>query len=81
MKYLVFSTSEEAIQAEADISALLNLPRVGLNAETNEEAYSCQMTTCWAIPKQIKDGRWVIPSLNETGIEAESDWFINWEQP
>ncbi len=32
-------------------------------------------TTAWAIPQQIADGRWVFPSLDETGEDAGNDWW------
>lgn len=34
-------------------------------------------TTAWAIPVQISDGRWVFPSPDDGGVEAETDWFPN----
>lgn len=32
-------------------------------------------TTAWATPRQISDGRWVIVSPDETGVDAQPDWW------
>lgn len=34
-------------------------------------------TTAWAVPMQINDGRWVFPSPDDGGVEAETDLFPN----
>lgn len=33
------------------------------------------LTTRWAIPQQITDGRWVFPSPDDEGVEAGADWW------
>ena len=67
MKYLVFQTEQEALEAEAAISLAMGFAKPGINAasgEVNTEA----ITERWAIPQQIQDGRWVFPSYDENGV-------------
>lgn len=64
MKYLVFNTEQEAIDAETQISLSMSFA-----------VDSSAVTKQWAIPHQIADGRWVFESPDHTGVEAEEDWF------
>ena len=75
MKYRVFDTAAEAIAAEAQVAAAIGCPKVGVNAKTGLPALQAQVTERWAIPQQIVDGRWVIPSPDDTGVEPEPDWW------
>ena len=74
MRYLIFTTEAEAQAAEAAISAAMGLPAPGINAATGEPDWSA-MTLRWAEPRQIADGRWVIPSPDDTGEEAQPGWW------
>jgi hypothetical protein len=77
MKYRVFDTEAEAEAAQALIFSSMVV------AETrNGQPVLEPVTTRWAIPQQITDGRWVIPSPDETGVEASPDWWpASWGQP
>jgi hypothetical protein len=75
MKYLIFATESEALAADAQISATMGLPKPGINAATGEPDWSAP-TLRWAIPRQILDGRWVIPSPDDSGIEGEIGWWV-----
>jgi hypothetical protein len=46
----------------------------GVNARTGEVVPDA-LTTRWASPQQIADGRWVFASPDDTGIEAQADWW------
>jgi hypothetical protein len=59
VKYRIFNTEAEAIEAEAAIS----------------EVQPDVLTVRWAIPVQISDGRWVFPSPDDKGVEAAPDWW------
>ena len=74
MKYLVFAAETEALAADATISAAMGLPRIGINCGTGEPDPSAP-TVRWAIPRQITDGRWVIPSPDDGGVDAEPGWW------
>lgn len=74
MKYLVFNTLQEAEAAEALISQQMGYPRAGINARSGDDEPSI-VTDRWAVPQQILDGRWVLPSPDEQGVEASNDWF------
>jgi hypothetical protein len=74
MLYRVFTTESEAIAAEAVISAAMGYPKPGINAATGEVEPDC-ITERWAVPQQIADGRWVFPSPDDEGVEADEDWF------
>ena len=74
MKYLIFDTEAEALAAEAQISAEIGYSKPGINAATGEVVPDV-LTTRWAAPQQIADGRWVFESPNDDGVEAESDWW------
>jgi hypothetical protein len=75
MKYLVFDTEQEALDAEASISRAMGYAKPGVNAATGEPVPDV-LTLRWAIPRQIADGRWVFPSPDDEGVEASDDWFI-----
>lgn len=74
MKYRVFNTEAEAIAAEAQISADMGYSKPGVNAATHEVVPDA-LTVRWAVPQQITDGRWVFPSPDATGVEAEESWW------
>ena len=74
MKYKVFATEAEALVAEKAISESLGYSKPGVNAKTGETVHDV-LTLRWAVPQQISDGRWVIPSPDEDGVEAEENWF------
>lgn len=74
MKYRIFDTEAEAIAAEAQVSADIGCPKPGINAATGEVVPDV-LTTRWAILQQITDGRWVFPSLDDTGVEADPGWW------
>jgi hypothetical protein len=75
MKYLIFATESEALAADATISAAMGLPRIGTNCGTGEPDPGAP-TLRWAIPRQILDGRWVIPSPDDSGVEGEIGWWV-----
>ena len=75
MKYRVFDTEEQALAAEAQVSVALGYIKVGVNAATGLPDPTAQATERWAIPQQITDGRWVFPSNDDTGVEAEPSWW------
>lgn len=75
MKYRVFATEQEALDAEAQVSANMGLAKVGVNAKTGKPDPNATGTERWAIPQQIADGRWVFPSPDDEGEEASEDWF------
>jgi hypothetical protein len=74
MKYRIFETEEEAIAAEAAISAAMGYAKPGINAATGEVVPDA-ITTRWAVPQQIQDGRWVFVSPDNVGEEADANWF------
>lgn len=74
MKYRVFNTKLEALEAEAAISLSMGYAKPGINAATSE-IMSEALTVQWADVQQIKDGRWVFVSPDDEGVEAEEDWF------
>ena len=76
MKYLVFLTEQEALEAEAAISESRGFSKPGVNAATGEIDLNA-LTVRWAEPQQIKDGRWVIPSPDDNGEEAGDWWETN----
>jgi len=47
----------------------------GKNAATLEWNTEEGHTTAWAIPVQITDGRWVFPSPDDEGEEAQPNWW------
>jgi len=73
MKYLVFNTEAEAEAAEAVISQSMGYPQAGVSALSGD-AEPMVITERWAIPRQIVDGRWIIPSPDDQGVEASDDW-------
>lgn len=74
MKYRVFNTEQEALDAEKAISEARGYSKPGVNAKTGEPVPEA-VTTRWAVPKQIQDGRWVFPSPDDEGEEASEEWF------
>jgi uncharacterized membrane-anchored protein len=75
MRWLVFATESEALAADAAISAAMGLPKPGINAATGEFDWTAP-TLRWSVPRQINDGRWVIPSPDEQGVEGEPGWWV-----
>jgi hypothetical protein len=75
MKYRVFDTEDEALAAEAQIAETIGCIKVGVNAKTGQPEPDKQVTERWAIPQQISDGRWVLPSPDDTGVDAGEDWW------
>ena len=75
MKYRVFNTEQEALDAEAQVAKEIGCTKVGVNAKTGLPEPEKQVTERWAIPRQIQDGRWVFVSPDDTGEEAGDDWF------
>ena len=75
MKYRIFTTEAEAVAAEAQVALDIGCIKIGVNAKTGLPAPDAQATERWAIPQQITDGRWVFPSLDDTGVESESGWW------
>jgi hypothetical protein len=75
MKYHVFNTESEALAAEAQVAQAIGCAKVGINAKTGLPAPDAQVTERWAIPQQITDGRWVFPSPDDIGVEAQADWW------
>jgi hypothetical protein len=74
MKYLVFNTESEALQAEAAISVSMGYAKAGINAATGEIVPNI-LTVKWADVQEIADGRWVFASPNDEGVEAGYNWF------
>ena len=70
MKYHIFDAEAEAIEAEATITAAMIFARPSVD-EIGED----YITSRWAIPQQIADGRWVFPSPDEQGVEYDPEWF------
>jgi hypothetical protein len=75
MKYRVFDTEAEAVAAEALVAAEIGCVKVGINAKTGLPAPTAQVTERWAVPVQIADGRWVFPSPDDEGVEADPGWW------
>lgn len=78
MKYRVFASEQEAVDAEKAISQIMGLAKVGINAKTGLPDLNAAKTERWAIPQQIQDGSWVFPSPDSEGVEAQEDW---WPKP
>lgn len=74
MRYRVFKTYEQAVAAERQISQDIGYEKPGINAASGA-VVSNALTVRWAIPQQIRDGRWVFESPDDDGVEAEADWF------
>ena len=81
MKYRIFDTEAEAVAAEAQVAHDIGCIKVGTNAKTGQPEPDKQATERWAIPTQIVDGRWVFPSPDETGVEAEAGWWPEEDAP
>ena len=75
MKYRVFNTEQEALDAEEAIAAAIGCVKVGTNAKTGEPEPDKQRTVRWAIPQQIQDGRWVFVSPDDVGENPGDDWW------
>lgn len=65
MNLLIFDTEQEAIDAEAEISKQMGLPKYGINVATQEVDLTSIETERWDIPRQLEDGKWAITSPNE----------------
>jgi hypothetical protein len=78
MKYRVFDTEQAAIAAEQAISEAMGYSKPGINAKTGEVVPNV-LTTRWAVPQQIQDGRWVFPSPDDEGVESDPSWFATTE--
>jgi hypothetical protein len=76
-KYLIFNTFEQAEVAARNIDRSMGLdnPVYNKNAATGATDFNSQPTLCWAVPRQIVDGRWVVLSPNSEGISADPAWF------
>jgi len=74
MKYRVFATEQEALDAEKAISEELGYAKPGVNAATGEIVPTA-LTLRWAEVQQIQDGRWVFVSPDDQGEEAADDWW------
>lgn len=72
MRWLIYDTQSEAEAADAAISAAMGLPRPGVNAATGEPDFDV-VTSRWAAPQELRDGRWTIPSPDEAGVELPDD--------
>ena len=79
MKYRVFDTEAEAIIAEKAISDGMGYAKPGINAATGAVVPEA-VTSRWAIPVQIADGRWVFASPDDTGVDASEIVFVQPEQ-
>ena len=80
MKYKVFATEAEALEAEAAISKAMGYAKPGVNAKTGQLVHDV-LTLRWAVPQQITDGRWIFPSPDDEGIESEASWWPVEETP
>jgi len=61
IKHLVFSTEQEAIDADERVSTLAGFPRFGRNAKTGELALDKQATENWAMPfRRRTDHKWCV---------------------
>jgi hypothetical protein len=74
MKYRVYDTEQEALDVEHTISMEMGYSKPGTNAATGE-IVSDVLTTRWAVPQQIVDGRWVFLSPNDEGEESDPSWW------
>lgn len=77
MKYRVFNTKEEAETAEKLISQQMGFVKAGTNLATGEVVESA-VTTSWAVPVELQDGRWAFISPDDQGEEEQSEW---WPEP
>lgn len=55
--YQVFDTEAEAITAEAQIREAMG--------------FAGSITSRWAVPVPLSDGRWAIPSTDGTGVAVD----------
>ena len=75
MKYQVFDTEAEAIIAEKAISDDMGYEKPGVNAATGAVVPEA-VTSRWAIPVQIANGKWVFASPDDTGVDASEIVFV-----
>ena len=75
MLYRVFNTEQEAIAAEAQVSANLGLPKHGVNAKTGEIDTSSVLIDRWSSITQLTDGRYCFPSHDAEGVELDESLF------
>ena len=75
MKYQVFDTEAEAISAEKAISDGMGYSKPGVNAATGAVVPEA-VTSRWAIPVQIANGKWVFASPDDTGVDASEIVFV-----
>lgn len=74
MRYRVFDSYEQAAAAERQISHDMGYAKPSVNAASGAVVPGA-LTVRWAVPQQIRDGRWVFESPDEDGVEPDSDWF------
>jgi len=73
MKFLLFDTQNEALEAEKVIAAALGYPKFGINAASGEPATF--ETVRYAVPMQFTTGKWGFKSPDDSGVEAQNSWF------
>ena len=79
MKYRVFDTEAAALIAEKAISDGMGYAKLGVNAATGAVVPEA-VTSRWAIPVQIANGKWVFASPDDTGVDAAEIVFIQPKQ-
>lgn len=75
MLYRVFNTEQEAIAAEAQVSAQMGLPKHGVNAKTGEVDTSSVLIERWSDMIALNDGRFCFPSPDAEGVELDESLF------
>ena len=60
--------------ADADLTGD-RFPLYAVNAATGQIEIERGHTTAYALLQQIADGRWVIPSPDETGEDGQPEWW------
>ena len=75
MLYRVFNTEQEAIAAEAQVSADMGLPKHGVNAKTGQVDTSSILIERWSSITQLTDGRYCFPSPDSEGVELDDSLF------
>lgn len=71
MRYLIFQTIEEAIQAEIAISISMGLSKPAVNRVTGDVDETIQHTEKWAEPIELNTGEWAFP---EPPISYNNDY-------
>jgi len=61
--YYVFDDETTAIDAEAYICTIAQVPIVGRNAKTGQLEPNKAKTERWATPQERLDGKWVFPII------------------